>query len=52
MKNSPRVNVKVAVLQKDEAVQRLMRVAMLAFVVMGVAVIVELQVAVFLALAF
>ena len=52
MKKSPRVNVKVAVLQKDEAVQRLMRVVVIGFVVVGVAAIVELQVAVFLALAF
>ena len=52
MKNSPRVNVKVATSQTDVVVQRLMRVVVIAFIVFGVVAIVELQVAAFLALTF
>ena len=52
MKNSPRVNVKVAVSQTDLVVQRLMRAVVIAFIVLGVAAIVELQVAAFLALTY
>ena len=50
MKNSPPVNVKVAVSGTDAVAKRLMRVAVIGFIVLGVVVIVELQVAAFLAL--
>ncbi len=52
MKNSPRVNVKVAVSQTDLVARHLMRMVVIAFIVLGVAAIVELQVAAFLALTF
>ena len=52
MKNSSRVNVKVAVSQTDLVARRLMRVVVIAFIVFGVVAIVELQVAAFLALAY
>jgi hypothetical protein len=52
MKNSPQVNSNVAVAQKNEAAQRLARVILVAYVVVGVISIVELQIAGFLALTF
>ena len=52
MKNSSRVNVKVAVSQTDVVVQRLMRAVVIAFIVLAVVAIVELQVAAFLALTY
>ena len=52
MKNSSRVNVKVAVSQTDLVARHLMRMVVIAFIVFGVVAIVELQVAAFLALTY
>jgi len=52
MKSSQRMNVKVAVLQKDEAVQRLRDLVLVAFAVVATLLVVELQVAATLGLAF
>jgi hypothetical protein len=53
MKNSPRVNVKVAVLpQKDEVVQRLRNFVLIAFAIVATVFLVEIQMAAILGLVF
>jgi len=52
MKKSPRVNVKVAVSGTDLVARQLMRMVVIAFIVLGVVAVVELQVAAFLALTY
>ena len=53
MKNSPRVNVKVAVIpQKDEAVQGLRNFVLIGFAVVGVVFLLETYMAVVLGFTF
>ena len=51
MKNSPRVNVKVAVIEKDEAVQRVRNFVLIAFAVVATVFLLELYIAAILGLA-
>ena len=51
MKNSPRVNVKVAVIEKDEAVQRLRDFVLIAFAVVATVFLLELYIAAIFGLA-
>lgn len=50
MKNSPRINTKVAVANKDEASQTLMLMVLVAFSVVSAFAVVQMAVAAFLAL--
>jgi hypothetical protein len=52
MKNSPRVNVKVAVIEKDEVVQRMRNFVLVAFAVVATVFLLELYIAAILGLAF
>ena len=51
MKNSPRVNVKVAVIQKDEVVARMRNLVLVAFAVVATVFLLELYIAAILGLA-
>jgi hypothetical protein len=52
MKSSPRVNVKVAIFKRDQVVERLKYLVLLAFAMVFTAVILQMQMAAILDLAF